>query len=60
MALHTTFAEVRADELVELAEAKKNDGYRFVQMLCVNTEEGIDALYSFMKGDSRRTTRLRG
>ena len=42
MALYTTFAEVHADELVELAEAKKNDGYRFVQMLCVNTEEGID------------------
>ena len=60
MALHTTFAEVRADELVELAEAKKNDGYRFVQMLCVNTEEGIDALYSFMKGDSLENYTIKG
>lgn len=60
MALYTTFAEVRADELVELAEAKKNDGYRFVQMLCVNTEEGIDALYSFMKGDSLENYTIKG
>lgn len=60
MALHTTFAEVRADELVELAEAKKNDGYRFVQMFCVNTEEGIDALYSFMKGDSLENYTIKG
>lgn len=60
MALHTTFAEVRADELVELAETKKNDGYRFVQMLCVNTEEGIDALYSFMKGDSLENYTIKG
>ena len=60
MALYTTFAEVHADELVELAEAKKNDGYRFVQMLCVNTEEGIDALYSFMKGDSLENYTIKG
>lgn len=60
MALHTTFAILRADELVELAEAKKNDGYRFVQMLCVNTEEGIDALYSFMKGDQLENYTIKG
>lgn len=60
MALHTTFAVLRADELVELAEAKKNDGYRFVQMLCVNTEEGIDALYSFMKGDQLENYTIKG
>lgn len=60
MALHTTFAVLRADELVELAEAKKNDGYRFVQMLCVNTEEGIDALYSFMKGDRLENYTIKG
>lgn len=51
MALHTSFETIRIDELLALAEQKRNDGYRFVQMLCVNTEEGIDALYSFMKGD---------
>ena len=28
---------------------KKAEGARFVQMLCVNTEEGIDLVYSFMK-----------
>lgn len=49
MALQTSFETVRADELVALAERKRADGYRFVQMLCVNTDAGIDALYSFMK-----------
>lgn len=49
MALQTSFETVRADELTALAERKRADGYRFVQMLCVNTDAGIDALYSFMK-----------
>lgn len=51
MALHTTFATIEIDELLALAEKKRDEGYRFVQMLCVNTEQGIDALYAFMKGE---------
>ena len=51
MALHSSFDTIQTDDLLALAERKQSDGYRFVQMLCVNTEQGIDALYSFMKGD---------
>ncbi len=51
MALHTTFETIQTADLLVLAEKKRDDGYRFVQMLCVNTEEGVDALYAFMKGD---------
>lgn len=51
MALHTSFETIEIADLVALAERKRDEGYRFVQMLCVNTEQGIDALYSFMKGD---------
>lgn len=35
--------------LSALAAARKDDGWRFVQMLAVNTEAGIDLVYSFMK-----------
>lgn len=51
MALQTSFETIAADSLLALAEEKHGEGYRFVQMLCVNTEQGIDALYTFMKGD---------
>ena len=46
MALHTTFETIQTADLLALAEKKRDEGYRFVQMLCVNTEQGIDALYA--------------
>lgn len=42
--LTTTIAEIPA-----MARARKEDGWRFVQLLAVNTETGIDLIYSFMK-----------
>ena len=51
MALQTVFETIKTEDLLALAQEKRDAGYRFVQMLCVNTERGIDALYSFMKDD---------
>ena len=49
MALETTFVPLTVEELPALAAAKKDGGWRFVQLLAVNTEDGIDLIYSFMK-----------
>ncbi|MFR3273634.1 MAG: NADH-quinone oxidoreductase subunit C [Slackia sp.] len=60
MALHTTFAEVRADELVEARRGEEERRIPFRADAPVNTEEGIDALYSFMKGDSLENYTIKG
>lgn len=49
MTLKTEFVPLTLEGLPALAAEKKADGCRFVQMLCVNTEDGIDLIYSFMK-----------
>ena len=49
MTLKTEFVPLTLEGLPALAAEKKADGWRFVQMLCVNTEDGIDLIYSFMK-----------
>ena len=49
MTLKTEFVPLTLEGLSALAAEKKADGWRFVQMLCVNTEDGIDLIYSFMK-----------
>lgn len=48
MALKRSFTEIEREALLDLAKEKHDAGYRFVQMLCVNTENGIDLVYSFM------------
>lgn len=49
MALQTSFEPLTIEELPALAASRKAEGWRYVQMLCVNTEDGIDLVYSFMK-----------
>lgn len=49
MAFETTFSPLTVEDLSATARARRADGWRFVQMLCVNTEDGIDMIYSFMK-----------
>ncbi len=49
MAFETTFVPLALDDLSTTARTRKADGWRFVQMMCVNTEDGIDMIYSFMK-----------
>ena len=48
MTLQSEFIPLTIEGLPALAAEKKAEGARFVQMLCVNTEEGIDLVYSFM------------
>lgn len=47
--LQTEFTSLSVEGLPALAAKKKAEGARFVQMLCVNTEDGIDLVYSFME-----------
>lgn len=48
MTLQSEFIPLTVEDLPALAAEKKAEGARFVQMLCVNTEDGIDLVYSFM------------
>lgn len=51
MGFQTVYSTVALSEIESLAKQKKVDGWRYVQTLAVNTEQGIDLLYSFMKED---------
>lgn len=43
------FSTLSLDALRALAEERKEQGWRYVQILAVNTETGVDLVYSFMK-----------
>lgn len=43
------FNEVPLAEVHDLAARRAEEGWRYVQILTVNTEEGIDLVYSYMK-----------
>ena len=49
MTLQSEFIPLTIEGLPALAPEKKSEGARFVPMLSVNTEEGIDLETSFMK-----------
>lgn len=49
MALKTENLITTIDCIADMARSRKADGWRFVQLMAVNTEEGIDLIYSFMK-----------
>lgn len=51
MALITEFHPLEADKLLELSAQRCKDGWRLVQILGTNTENGVDLTYSFMKDD---------
>ena len=42
------FLPLEANDILKQAQACKDEGWRFVQILAVNTEQGIDLIYSFM------------
>lgn len=44
-----TFEETPLAQVHELAASRLADGWRYVQILAVNTENGIDLVYSYMK-----------
>jgi hypothetical protein len=60
MTLESAFVPLELDRLLEAAQEKKDDGWRFVQLLGVNTEQGVDLYYSFMKGSMLENLRIEG
>ena len=48
MGMTTEFLPLTVGELPGLARHFKDEGCRFVQMLCVRTDDGTDMLYTFM------------
>lgn len=60
MTLQTEFIPLTVEGLPALAAEKKAEGARFVQMLCVNTEDGIDLVYSFMADDVLLNYEIKG
>lgn len=43
------FTELPSDKVHEEAKARKESGWRYVQMLAVNKDEAVDIVYSYMK-----------
>ena len=43
------FAPLSVERIHDFAAERKRDGWRYVQTLAVNTEKGVDLVYSFMK-----------
>lgn len=60
MTLHVQFNPLRLEDLTQCVEQRKSEGYRCVQMLCTNTDEGIDMQYTFMKNDTLENYTIRG
>ena len=49
MAIPAQYQEISVEGLPALSERMQAEGHRFVQLLAVNTEAGIDVQYTFMK-----------
>ncbi len=60
MAFENEFVPLTVEEVPKLAADMKADGWRFVQIMCVNTEDGLDMIYSFMKDGLLSNHEIRG
>ena len=49
MGFSSEFAPLAVSELSAFADARKREGWRFVQILAAKTDAGCDLVYSFMK-----------
>ena len=58
MALQTEFETIELSDLTAFSHARKQDGWRFVQILAVTVDAGVDLLYSFMKDGVLVNTKL--
>ncbi len=43
------FEDISIDDILSVAEREHEAHSRFVQVLCINGEEGIDLVYSYQK-----------
>lgn len=55
-----TFTDIALGDLLNVATEKYNGGWRAVQMLCTNTENGIDLTYTFNKDAVWENYQVRG
>ena len=51
MEFSSEFIPLKLAEVPELSDRMKSEQARFVQILAVNTDAGIDLVYSFMMAD---------
>ncbi len=51
MAFQSEFINIAIADLSDCAAKRKVEGARYVQTLAVNTEAGVDLIYTFMAGD---------
>ena len=51
MSLEHKFIDFTLDDITRVKEEKLADGWRAVQILCTNCEDGIEILYSYTKDD---------
>ena len=49
MGFSTEFRTLAVQSLHEDAASRKDEGWRYVQMLAVNNDESVDLVYSYMK-----------
>lgn len=54
------FRPITLEDVSLLSSKRKEDGSRFVQILAVNTEQGIDLIYSFMKDGKLSNFKIEG
>lgn len=60
MAFDSKFIPLRLSELHREAAVRKVEGWRFIQTHAVNTDDGIDLYYSFMKDGVIENLRVQG
>lgn len=60
MVLRNEFVPLALEDLPALSDDRKAGGWRFVQMLAVNTDDGIDLIYSFMKDGLLENHEIKG
>ncbi len=60
MAFESEFVPLALDQLHHEAAVLKTEGWRFIQTHAVNTDDGVDLYYSFMKDERVVNYRLEG
>ncbi len=60
MALEIEYVPLTVEDIPQLAADMKADGWRLVQIMCVNTEDGIDMIYSFIKNGLLSNHEIKG
>lgn len=60
MTLEQKFQDIALGDVLNIANQKKLEGWRCVQVLCTNTENGIDMTYTYCKDNLFDNYQVRG